>query len=525
MPILERKVTTAIQNLLSRPWWTRVWIIQELVFGAMGTKISTGRLHCGEKSVMWMNLVVAAARIKAYQDDLRQLLPNISNVLELDSLREQALHFLSFSFVQRYFDVPWSILSMLDYKNPFPRTRLWGFVRSNTILQFPQLCKEARQTGKREKEIRLKWLEISINGFGFVNDLDEISRDFTFYSIPDNFKDDLQKMLVFNFLLPHLPIPKFQHGEELSILHVNGILWETIDECHSESFVEDVSTDWRETTRFMVAVGLCKALAVTHAGATERYLELEQRLEAFWSALFARQIIGADTFEADDESRERLCYAQWMAEIPLKWTPDVAPPVTATSTDLIEMAGMREGMKQSFSQLTSSQAGEDEDGDEKPGRRFQSVSMPFGDLDPKNWFMNVVLDPYWETREEQDELALRHTRERRGMPITSVPPSSMRGEGEENPEAEPEKLMAKYRAKLREVLYERPSMSPQATLEAGIEKYALGRRFFVTKGGYFGLGPKDTQAGDRVATLFGSGVPFVLRNTSVMRLGTIWGGS
>ncbi|EXJ72375.1 uncharacterized protein A1O5_04879, partial [Cladophialophora psammophila CBS 110553] len=35
--------------------------------------------------------------------------------------------------------------------------------------------------------------------------------------------------------------------------------------------------------------------------------------------------------------------------------------------------------------------------------------------------------------------------------------------------------------------------------------------FFVTKNGYFGLGPKDTRGGDRVAVLFGSNVPFVLR--------------
>ncbi|EHK48139.1 hypothetical protein TRIATDRAFT_298334 [Trichoderma atroviride IMI 206040] len=60
-------------------------------------------------------------------------------------------------------------------------------------------------------------------------------------------------------------------------------------------------------------------------------------------------------------------------------------------------------------------------------------------------------------------------------------------------------------------LRQQPSLVPQDTLKAGIEKFALGRRFFITKKGYFGLGPQKLEPGDRVAVLFGSGVPFVLR--------------
>ncbi|PTB42994.1 hypothetical protein M441DRAFT_66759 [Trichoderma asperellum CBS 433.97] len=62
-----------------------------------------------------------------------------------------------------------------------------------------------------------------------------------------------------------------------------------------------------------------------------------------------------------------------------------------------------------------------------------------------------------------------------------------------------------------EALRQRPSLVPQDTLEAGIERFALGRRFFITKKGYFGLGPQKLKPGDRIAVLFGSGVPFVLR--------------
>jgi len=41
---------------------------------------------------------------------------------------------------------------------------------------------------------------------------------------------------------------------------------------------------------------------------------------------------------------------------------------------------------------------------------------------------------------------------------------------------------------------------------------ALGnRRFFITKKGYTGLGPPDSQAEDRIAILLGADVPFTLR--------------
>ncbi|KAH8894578.1 hypothetical protein GQ53DRAFT_84393 [Thozetella sp. PMI_491] len=41
--------------------------------------------------------------------------------------------------------------------------------------------------------------------------------------------------------------------------------------------------------------------------------------------------------------------------------------------------------------------------------------------------------------------------------------------------------------------------------------YGSFRRFFVTRNGYFGLGPSQIQDGDICAILFGANVPFVLR--------------
>ncbi|WYZ35143.1 hypothetical protein EsH8_I_001419 [Colletotrichum jinshuiense] len=49
---------------------------------------------------------------------------------------------------------------------------------------------------------------------------------------------------------------------------------------------------------------------------------------------------------------------------------------------------------------------------------------------------------------------------------------------------------------------------------AQFQDYATNRRFFVSKGGYWGLGPPILQQGDVCAILFGADVPFILRPTS-----------
>ncbi|KAI1412849.1 hypothetical protein F5Y13DRAFT_190056 [Hypoxylon sp. FL1857] len=57
------------------------------------------------------------------------------------------------------------------------------------------------------------------------------------------------------------------------------------------------------------------------------------------------------------------------------------------------------------------------------------------------------------------------------------------------------------------------SMVPQCTLDPDMEKYALGRGFFTTKKGYFGLARMGAAIGDKIAVIRGSEVPFILRSS------------
>ena len=71
-------------------------------------------------------------------------------------------------------------------------------------------------------------------------------------------------------------------------------------------------------------------------------------------------------------------------------------------------------------------------------------------------------------------------------------------------------VQKQLRARSREISKSVPHVVPRSTLGKGLEKYALGRRFYIRKSGFFGVGSRESTAGDRVAVLFGVAVAVVL---------------
>lgn len=126
----------------------------------------------------------------------------------------------------------------------------------------------------------------------------------------------------------------------------------------------------------------------------------------------------------------------------------------------------------------------------------------------------MIPDPYWQTRRQEDELAKQQAQKRK----TGCIRSSLDGIKDS-----PDRVfLERAYDNIDEALKQQPSLVPQDTLPPGIEKYALGRRFFITKKGYFGLGPQKAEAGDRIGVLFGSGVPFVLRRWNSAEGKRVW---
>jgi hypothetical protein len=52
MPILSGRVLRAVEKLLNRRWWFRIWIVQEVFWGGAGVKLNKIRVGCGKSKVL-----------------------------------------------------------------------------------------------------------------------------------------------------------------------------------------------------------------------------------------------------------------------------------------------------------------------------------------------------------------------------------------------------------------------------------------------------------------------------------------
>ncbi|UKZ78188.1 hypothetical protein TrVFT333_005923 [Trichoderma virens FT-333] len=648
MPNIPNNAWQAMQSLLERPWWRRIWIVQELTTGAMGKKLEKASIICGHARVSWISVVVAAARMKAYQDDKRQVFPTITEILELDSLRDSAGNYLSnqptpkalfdlicryrhflatngrdkiyaiwnmftilpsrrlqtrydqsveevyvdfatemlsnetglevlrhcvngspdipswvpdwsvppgslplpFRNIQRYFDVPW--WAEPHFEEPRAPIRADGTREEKQVRYYVSPLVNNAETEKM-RERRIKRLEWSATGSSVIKSLDDIPEHFAFHNcFPDDIKEQIKALLPrddFLFVVadenPNVPenpdavqrgelvnerkmkkwlLQELRHStakplyttatavnanfkiiKDEKCLQIKGILWDELEVCH-ESFVEDVDRNLADATHFMVAVGCCKQLAVSNRSSINKYPNNAELLEAFWSTLIVGQAI-EDKTTVEPQNQPR--YEDWLPEIPKTWTPS-QPPVTAKTTGLVDIAEVTEAIERSTSLLHEQQEDDAPKFVHQLHPQLRERAFPPHDAEyvallnklASAWhqqpydlyhrpfdLLNVIPDPYWESRRQNDEIAKQQAKER-------------------------DKI---YQIKCRtydavdEILKQQPSLVPQGTLPAGIEKYALGRKFFITRKGYFGLGPQQSEPGDRVAVIFGSGVPFVIR--------------
>ncbi|KAM0462723.1 hypothetical protein ACHAPV_003547 [Trichoderma viride] len=462
--------------------------------------------------------------------------------------------------IQRYFDVPW--WAEPEHTEPKKPLRADGS-RERSTVRFCYYAPPRTLEDEVLRQRRIIRLEMAAQGSAVIRNLEDVPANFAFHQMSPDKKDQLRESLQReNFILvvahenPHLPEEPdaLQQGELITeremkrwllqelkhssseplyatatsvdasfktdknekTLQIKGILWDELEICH-ESFAEDVNKNWTDATRFMVAVGCCKHLAISNKKASIRYPNVNQLLEAFWSTLFVGQATG----------KLEPCYEDWLPEISKSWSPG-QPPMTAKTAGLVELAEMCEALDESLSALIT--------GTEDCPPRFKSKLDPqlkvraFPQHDDASvallyqlastWqeqpydlyhrpfsLINMVPDPYWECRQHSDELAKRQAKERRVNLITS----EVDVDSPEDTDHSERKLVHQAMDAMDKALRQQPSLVPQDTLKAGIEKFALGRRFFITKEGYFGLGPQKLEPGDRVAVLFGSGVPFVLR--------------
>lgn len=52
-----------IVQIFKRPWWERLWIVQEVAYGNTSPNLKTSRLMCGRETISWTELVAAIKKI------------------------------------------------------------------------------------------------------------------------------------------------------------------------------------------------------------------------------------------------------------------------------------------------------------------------------------------------------------------------------------------------------------------------------------------------------------------------------
>ena len=87
--IITGNSLTALNKLLSRSWWSRIWVVQEIFWGGAGIKLDKMRIRCGHKELEWITLVIAAAKMQSHKEDQRQHFPTLEKLFALETFRYQ----------------------------------------------------------------------------------------------------------------------------------------------------------------------------------------------------------------------------------------------------------------------------------------------------------------------------------------------------------------------------------------------------------------------------------------------------
>jgi hypothetical protein len=297
-------------------------------------------------------------------------------------------------------------------------------------------------------------------------------------------------------------------------MHVHGILFDTIREVF-DPFPEDITKDWKSSTLLMVQIGKCKQAVLSKDVEHSPYLNEDLRLTALWKTLFAGQ-------QASNDND----IATWLPLVPQDWEWTI-PSLTVLQSARLEAAELRTFIESAFKEAASKtdpertveHSGFDEhlakDDSLLDARWSSSDRLEYAGIFEelgKEWVKQpydlyhrpfnlpyVVPDPFWESRCLYDKAALEASTQSRHRSTVE----SINGEGRE--------FRKDVRRFLKEKIRQRPAREPSTNNNASLIKYALGRRFFISAEGNFGLAPPNAQKGDHIAVFHGAETPFMLR--------------
>jgi hypothetical protein len=299
-------------------------------------------------------------------------------------------------------------------------------------------------------------------------------------------------------------------------LHVQGILVDTIREVF-DPFPEAINRDWKQSALLMVQIGKCKQAVLSEDVENSPYVNETLRLTAFWKTLFAGQ-------QPSDETD----ITSWLPLVPEDWS-FTTPSLTVLESTRLEIAEVRTFVEAFYKHVASTapsehtfeRVGFDEhltkDNSLLDARWSSSDRLEYSRIFEelgKEWVKQpydlyhrpfnlpyVVPDPFWASRCLHDKAALKAS-------ILLRHRSTI-----ESMNAESREMRRDIRRFLREKIRQRPAREPPVANDASLIKYALGRRFFVSEEGKFGLAPPNARKGDHITVFHGAETPFILRKS------------
>ena len=434
------KEDKAIQGLFQRAWWTRVWVVQEIAFGAKGGDYDLEhwenafvddqqtRLVCGAMSIGWGQLMRASLSIgksKNTSEFLKTLLMNRLHALDYGrrDVREDQM-------LPEYSQLLTTLSNYRDRQSTDPRDKVFA------ILQMvPKLRGDVLQPNYSipfDDVLRLVvQREVSVTQTLNILRYCQRRNKATLSSWTPDWSQAAKETIIQGQRTACVK-SDIHFSDDLQSLTVKAIFWDTIDVVLDLPIGNDPH-DMHLSHRiaFLKAVHHSREF-VRQARSCSPYGSEQGQVNAFWKILFG------EFYSIDELTGDCLGYAgqvsclDWLPSLPAHW---------------------RSKHKHIYD------IGEDQD--------LETWITKGVDL-PNNPFGIEIPDPFQHLRMEG---VLAFTESKRSSAMSAFQTTSL------------------------------PSF-----------RHIIGRKLFVTKKGFLGLGPPNCVEDDTVAILLGAEVPFILRS-------------
>ncbi|KAK5215057.1 hypothetical protein LTR96_011387 [Exophiala xenobiotica] len=551
--------------LMHQSWWRRAWVLQEFVLGTRPGQEDRVRIIYGQSELRWPTFRKAMQRLAEFNERGRQRYPFVENALVLESLRLQYYE----SSPIRECSPLWWLSKTRGRQSTDPRDKLFA-LQSITNANDDLSRSLIADYSVSPTELFIKFAKhadseeavYGTNKFECLEELEEIHTDsaiiFRQIECPLSHYDSSVGAQ-----------PHFSVSEDVrNILQCSGLLYDEIENIH-KPFVDNVTDPWENATQFMIAIGECKSMQQQYTGASNPYENAAGRLTAFWRTLMADHA-------GDNQYRPYLGddYLQWLPSIPESWTPGTVHNVTTRpaikwrnkfenmmmchrfaqflrrrdiqlkefSWSDFEVKAVNklpqdilDNITDDLSETHAIQQGLFEDlilkkDDLCPnllkvaGYQFANMRSPeilFRWGDGESWGQYML--NRWNLQDQMEKITKTWQDGSYDLINSPFRLPSVVPDPYEHERGDPDFEIEISR--MEDEVLKHDSSSPERKIkvmpadnavgyagEKGREQYALGRSFFVTKKGYFGLAPPDARKKDVIAILFGSKVPLVLRS-------------